>query len=243
MLSNDCVSHSDVILHRFSYFVLTALLWSKCYDYCSFVHKNTEHSSVTFPWSLRPWVCGKSIQRQILNSETQKFHFIVLLWRNLFSPLLSKMRKQKFCFHWVWFLRLHFFPQEKWSLLIVGWNENPSVLFVSFLLLISKFWSISKPCHLSKPVQNLTTSHHLHCWHSATGHPLFSLGCCNIPPSYHSLPSNTTYHSCTLTDGYQKAVRLYHLPPWNWRPTHHHKKTESLQQLCTVHRFCLHPAL
>ena len=66
---------SDVILHRFSYFGLTTLLWSMCYYHRFFMHKNIEHSSVTFPWLRRPWVCGKSI----LNSETQKFHFIVLL--------------------------------------------------------------------------------------------------------------------------------------------------------------------
>ena len=75
MLSDDYVSHSDVILHRFSYFVLTTLLWSKCYYYCSFMHKNTEHSSVTFPWLSRPRVCGKSIQRdsQLLKPEVP-FH-------------------------------------------------------------------------------------------------------------------------------------------------------------------------
>lgn len=144
---------------------------------------------------------------------------------------LPKWENRSFVFIGFGFLGFHFFPKKNESL-IVGWNENPSVLFVSFLLLISNSGPSASLGHLSKPVQNLTTSHHLHCWHSATGHPLFSLGCCNIPPSYHS-PSNTTtsVHWQTVI---KKAVRLYHLPPWNWRPTHHHiKKLESLQQLCT----------
>ena len=106
------VSHSDVTLRRFSYFVLTTLLWSACYYYHSFMHKNIEHSSVTLPWlcAMSPLNSPDSEQDSELWSPEVPFH-CTLVKKSVFSLILQdEITKVLFWFGLVSYA--FFFPKK-----------------------------------------------------------------------------------------------------------------------------------